>query len=722
MRRPYLPPMLTTMSAWGPRLDAPSPDQPLAQRMILNNVFTHDLLGRQVSARDWRDSHMSIPQHNGRVMSGVFRYCRTRLKESASFVGSTFDALMSVHDRSAPRHRRGVHGNAPIDLLFSHLVEAEVIELTLGDKGGFDGVVLSNYLKGKRVIDGDVRGNAKVILHAVKYRGADTPIDFQLVGNISRIQREIFLQWFESDAFVQARRELSAIARKTKVEKAVAKALKHKETSVAPRRLMVWNEMSERRIGSDASTADVYIGDDSVAGHQASVFMLHDTWYLQNAAKAKKTFYWEGGRWKAAPRGSMVPIEPGDIVRVGSTLLEVARADLDIQTINEIIGIEFEPDSDFLHAFAEMFATSKDTAQGREKLLTAIADNLTGSLHKRIIDDREFRRAVFSLRERVNEDMQLGRTAFDPRFGALAPRSFTLPESFKSAFKNLYENGLMKLLYLTDRHGGMSSNDTTVERTLMAIYDDLIGYRDGADDDMMWEQGTEEAFRDHLLKHANVPSKLSWEKGGFIFGRNKAGAFVRPPEGRIYLPVRVGCVEQLWAQLAGLAGGTYRSTPLTWKVDTDLERYRTGDPMLIYFLPEHSEHVYRLTVELFTAHPEWFQDTSLLLGAKLKMPGTADHPNGVTMKGISFAQSDNRSDHSFNREIGAILMHPTRGIRLRLALGETTSYEEVMRTTAYTLWMNGISLEHPAFRGAEGLQAFRYIADRSDQAPAPAQP
>jgi len=305
--------------------------------------------------------------------------------------------------------------------------------------------------------------------------------------------------------------------------------------------------------------------------------------------------------------------------------------------------------------------------------------------------------------------LQHGRSSFDARFGVLAPENFDVPELFRRTFDSLYQHGLMNLLYLADAKNG-ESYEATVDRTLMAIYDNLIGYQaDQTGYDKMWGDSDEEKFSNHLIDHAKQSGVPSWEHDGFLFGRNKAGAFPQPPEGGIYFPVDIEHVHHLWDTFASLTSGEYKSVPLTWKVDTDSERYRTGDPVLLYFKPEHSEAVYNLVLQIYRSHSKWFRNISPLFGAKLKTP------SGREMGGISFAQSCNASGHSFNREIGTVLTLPARGIRLRLALGDVTSYPDVIRTTAYALWMNGILLEHPAFRGSEGLNAFRHIALHSDQ-------
>lgn len=696
----YRKPIFTVMQAWGVHGEqADHSNDLLAERFVPNLTFTDALVSQETSGREWATSHTIIPDHNARVMQKAIAYLRNELRVSPTFMRATTEALLSVYDRIPPKYLPGGRwGSNFVNLLIPRLVETEVLEVTIGENGGFDSFVLTNYLKGNRVADKGAEFKTRAIIHTVQYDGLDVPLDFQTVGTLNVIQKDAFLGWFNRAEFVQARERLAIIARQSKLDKVTMRLLKSSDVRVVPRRLLVWNDMPEQHIGNDASQANVYIHSDSVAEHQASVFMMHDKWYVQNAASKRRTYYWENGRWCKVPKGTVVRIEPGDIIRVGTTLFEVARAALDM-----------EDDSNFHRVFSDALVVSKDTAEDRAKLLASISDNLTSQIGERIVGDQAFRAEVNSLRQKVIEDVQHGRTSFDPRFGVLAPENFAVPESFRRTFDSLYKHGLMNLLYLADAKVG-EPYETIVDRTLMAIYDNLIGYQadqDGGDN--IWGDSDEEKFSNHLIDHAKRSKAQSWEREGFLFGRNKVGKFSRPPEGRIYLPVDIEHVNHLWDRLASLTSGEYKSVPLTWKVDTDPERYRTADPALLYSKPEHSEAAYNLVLQIYRSHSKWFRNISPLFSAKLKTP------DGQDMGGISFAQSHNASGHSFNREIGIVLTLPARGIRLRLALGDLTSYPEVVRTTAYALWMNGISLEHPAFRGPEGLNAFHHIALHSDQ-------
>jgi HD superfamily phosphodiesterase len=339
-----------------------------------------------------------------------------------------------------------------------------------------------------------------------------------------------------------------------------------------------------------------------------------------------------------------------------------------------------------------------------------------------IANHPHFNDVLIKLSKRVTKDVNEGRTEYDPMFGMIPetykkqlPEEFALmispegrvdvppssegplvpPDNYRDTRNNLYEEA-----------GGHDKAHKFNPTDSVAFRIEHLG---------------REARRNEILYGTELVIGEAWAQDGHNAVIKPDGTVVRremtSPEGRIYFAVRSEYAQNFWRALSELRHVEYGDLHLVFKQAKHVERYESGDTAVLYFEAHDSAKVYQLVRKLHSQNPHFFRSVKPVFAAELR------DPNGQWMEGISFGQSPVEAK-SFNGKIADIYTEARRGVHyqeyLRRIQGKKPRTKEELeketrRAAAYALEKAGIPLESPAFQSKAGIEAFRFIYERTDQ-------
>lgn len=375
------------------------------------------------------------------------------------------------------------------------------------------------------------------------------------------------------------------------------------------------------------------------------------------------------------------------------------------------------------------FTVDWETPRGRADILRVMVrarskrkGKWLGAIYEDLRRHPDFEEKLTRLYPLVQQDMTDSQTPYDPHFG-MVPDGYVIPTSFEPVLDALIaaDRRLNTPMMATAGDAEVEAMDHS---TMHYMYDGAIGHRE---EEVIRDDSS--GFHDEVFAHA---IELKKEIGGYnvspgdywIQGNNGTGETRASPQGRIYFAVEHGRAKDFWTELARLACTDYGHIPLKWKMAGDVERYASGDTAVLYFEAKDSEDVYELITALHRRHANFLRDNTPILAAKIRSGDTY-------MKGISFAQSP-ASRNSFNEDVADLataarrgaLLHEHMGpsidsIETRRGVGDTPArtIHLIKRAISYAWEKAGISPDHPAFIGEDGMQAFSFIYQHSDQSP-----
>jgi len=213
-------------------------------------------------------------------------------------------------------------------LIADHMVANEM-EVSLRSDGLFIGIemMIENGLLAVGAIDAPER--VRLIFN--HFEGQPVPIGYQFLGAVNTQQKTVFRAWFAQATFEELRERRHAFMARTKFHVAMSRIAEEMTDRGYYRgplhRLRVWDGMPNQVIGTDRSMAQLCMLE---SGFQAMHGYLHQTegqWILVNGTTNGAISVPVCGNWMPMPGRSSIPLDPRDIVMIGSTAFMVEKVE-----------------------------------------------------------------------------------------------------------------------------------------------------------------------------------------------------------------------------------------------------------------------------------------------------------------------------------------------------------------------------------------------------------
>jgi hypothetical protein len=548
-------------------------------------------------------------------------------------------------------------------------------------------------------------------------------------GELNDTQMGAFLKWFNQDEFIECRRLIAEFAEYAGSIDTANAIMRDMGTPALikgrPRSLYVWDKMHPRKIGTESQDVDIMVTSNAGSGELAQVIMEDEQWYIRASDIPNAVSYFVGGTWVSLPTRSKMKLEENALVQIGNSVFSVEAIPQLWPRRKDSKGapkIKADPRKQFTEMVNRTFRThfNWDSPKSRKKILGRLLSiSKSHNIGVRMLRSHSyFRQAIIELYDRIVEDIELGVLPYHPKYARI-PEAYVVPDKLDKILNYLLAAD-SRLDELPSAGGRSEPQTQTTGITQHIMFKGAIGHLRGKS--IIVDRRVQDSFAEQVGRHAieieHADNKQLIISEHWVQNGTGVKGWSQSPEGRIYFAVKHKHAKEFWSEICRRVEESCSDIPVAWKLSRIIQRYTAGDTAVLYFRASDSERIYELITDLYKTHGHFFRDTTPLLAAKLK------DKSGEWMTGISFGQSPTYKGESFNGEVAEIATEARRGARLRekvMAIkGEPTQDNgarkaEIKRAIAYAWECSGISPDHPAFKGKTGLEAFRFIADKSNQ-------